>query len=86
MTHSFEHSDRFSLNLYLLIIIVLSWPFQIAYFFLGETYKPILLVSMIMVAVGAYISGKYVFKDGFADADFDYSGNTTLMQSTMEIQ
>lgn len=44
-----EIIDRpFSLKVYLLIIIILSWPFQIAYPFLGEAFKPILLLSMII--------------------------------------
>jgi membrane protease YdiL (CAAX protease family) len=60
--------NAFSLPIYLALVISLSWPFQIAYFFLGETYKPLLLVSMVMVAVGTYVCGKYVFKDGFANA------------------
>jgi len=64
-----EIIDRpFSLKVYLLIIIILSWPFQIAYPFLGEAFKPILLFSMIMVAVGTYIAGRFVFKDGFENA------------------
>lgn len=68
-----EIFDRpFSLKLYLLIIIVLSWPFQIAYPFLGEAFKPLLLLSMIMVAVGTYIAGKFVFKDGFENAGWQW--------------
>lgn len=65
-------SRPFSLKVYLLIIIVLSWPFQIAYPFLGEAFKPILLLSMIMVAVGTYIAGKFVFQDGFANAGWHW--------------
>lgn len=68
-----EDSDRpFSLKVYLLIIIVLSWPFQIAYPFLGEAFKPLLLLSMIMVAVGTYIAGKFVFRDGFENAGWQW--------------
>ncbi|HEX3006050.1 MAG TPA: CPBP family intramembrane glutamic endopeptidase, partial [Bacteroidales bacterium] len=64
-----EIIDRpFSLKVYLLIIIILSWPFQIAYPFLGEAFKPLLLLSMIMIAVGTYIAGKFVFRDGFENA------------------
>jgi membrane protease YdiL (CAAX protease family) len=62
----------FSLKVYLLIIIALSWPFQIAYLFLGEAYRPVLLLSMIMVAVGTYIAGKFVFRDGFANAGWHW--------------
>jgi uncharacterized protein len=57
----------FSLSLYLLILFALSWPFQIAYLVLGEEFRPILLVSMVMTGAGTYIAGRYVFKDGFAD-------------------
>ena len=62
----------FSLKIYLFIVILVSWPFQIAYIFLGDDYRPILLVSMTMVAVGTYICGKYVFKDGFKDAGWSF--------------
>ncbi len=62
----------FSLKVYLLIIIALSWPFQIAYPFLGDAFKPFLLLSMIMVAVGTYIAGKFVFQDGFANAGWHW--------------
>lgn len=58
----------FSLKLFLFIVILLSWPFQIAYFFLGKEYRPILLVSMVMVAVATYICGRFIFKDGFKGA------------------
>lgn len=62
----------FSLRLYLLIVILLSWPFQIAYVFLGENYRPILLISMLMVAVATFISGKWIFKDGFKNAGWSW--------------
>ena len=58
----------FSIRIYLVIVMLLSWPVQISYFFLGDTYKPILLISMVMVAIGTYICGKYLFKDGFVNA------------------
>ncbi len=61
----------FSLSLYLLIVFALSWPFQIAFAIWGTT--PLLgytlsSLSMIMVTVGTFIAGRYVFKDGFARA------------------
>jgi membrane protease YdiL (CAAX protease family) len=62
----------FSPKVYLLIIIALSWPFQIAYLFLGEAYRPVLLLSMILVAVGTYIAGRFVFQDGFANAGWHW--------------
>lgn len=58
----------FSLKLFLFIVILLSWPFQIAYFFLGEEYKPLLLLSMVMVGVATFVSGKWVFKNEFNGA------------------
>ncbi len=62
----------FSLCVYLGIVILLSWPFQIAYFFLGETHKPLLLVSMVMVGVATYICGNHIFKDGFKNAGWNW--------------
>jgi len=62
----------FSLKLFLFIIIIFSWPFQIAYFFLGKDYRPILLGSMVMVAVASYICGRFVFKDGFKNAGWHW--------------
>jgi membrane protease YdiL (CAAX protease family) len=54
--------------LYLLVVFALSWPFQVAFIFLGEAFRPILLLSMVMAGVGTFIAGKYVFKDGFKRA------------------
>ncbi len=62
----------FSLRLLLLIVILLSWPFQIAYFFLGVAYRPILLLSMVMVAIATYICGRFIFKDGFKEAGWNW--------------
>jgi len=62
----------FSVRLYLLIVFALSWPFQIAYPFLGEVYRPILLVSMVMAGVGTFICGRFVFRDGFARAGWSW--------------
>jgi membrane protease YdiL (CAAX protease family) len=58
----------FSLSLYLLIVFVLSWPPQIAYAVWGNTPTSGLLLSslsMVMVAVGSFIAGRYIFRDGF---------------------
>ncbi|MEQ8924653.1 MAG: type II CAAX endopeptidase family protein [Fulvivirga sp.] len=63
---------QFSLKVYLLLIILFSWPFQIVYLILGEAFRPILLLSMIMVAVGTFICGKYIFKDGFQGAGWHW--------------
>ena len=61
----------FSLRLYLLIVFGLSWPFQIAYALWGNTPTSGYLLSslsMVMVTVGTFIVGRYVFRDGFQGA------------------
>jgi membrane protease YdiL (CAAX protease family) len=62
----------FSLRLYLLIVFGLSWPFLIASaLWAGGNLLPTYLLnisSMIMVTVGTYLAGRYVFRDGFAGA------------------
>lgn len=63
---------NFSLGIYLLIVFTLSWPFQIAFIFLGDTYRPILLLSMLMAGAGTFVAGKYIFKDGFAQAGWQW--------------
>jgi membrane protease YdiL (CAAX protease family) len=58
----------FSIGLYLVIVFAFSWPFQLAFIVLGDRFRPILLVSMIMAGVGTFVAGRYVFRDGFGDA------------------
>ncbi len=61
----------FSLRIYLLVVVAVSWPFQIAYLLWAETpFMRYALSSlpMIMVAVGTYIAGHYIFRDGFSKA------------------
>ena len=58
----------FSIGLYLVIVFAFSWPFQLAFVFLGDPFRPILLMSMIMAGVGTFVAGRYVFRDGFEDA------------------
>jgi uncharacterized protein len=67
-----EKRNPFSIVQFVGIVIVLSWPFQIIYCFLGDTYRPLLLVSMVMVAVATYASGKWIFQDGFAGAGWSW--------------
>lgn len=58
----------FSLSLFLLIVFALSWPPQIAYALWGNDPVSGYLLSsfsMVMVAVGAFIAGRWVFRDGF---------------------
>ena len=61
----------FSLRLYLFIVFGLSWPFQIVSAILAGGLLPTYILnasSMVMVSVGTFIAGKYVFRDGFAGA------------------
>lgn len=58
----------FSTALYLVIVLGFSWPFQFAFLFLGESFRPLLLLSMLMAGAGTLVAGRYVFRDGFADA------------------
>jgi uncharacterized protein len=66
----------FSLKTYLLIVMATSWPFQIAYVLWAKTpFMRYALSSlpMIMVAVGTYIAGRYIFRDGFSKAGWSWS-------------
>jgi len=61
----------FSLGLYLLIVFGLSWPFQIASAIWATGFFPryaLNSASMVMVTVGTFIAGRYIFRDGFASA------------------
>jgi membrane protease YdiL (CAAX protease family) len=58
----------FSLSLYLLVVFGLSWPPQIAYAIWGNNPTSGFLLSslsMVMVTVGSFIAGRYIFRDGF---------------------
>ena len=64
----------FSIWLYLLIVILLSWPFQFWYVFKADTAFDKYFfssLSMIMVSVATFIAGRFVFKDGFANAGWN---------------
>ncbi len=57
----------FSLGLYLLIVFALSLPPQIAYALWGNDPTSGYLLSslsMVMVTVGTFIVGRWVFRDG----------------------
>lgn len=74
-TRGKETQRPFSLRLYLLIVFGLSWPFQIAYALWGNTPVSGYLLSslsMVMVTVGSFISGRYVFRDGFKNAGWNW--------------
>lgn len=65
----------FSLTIYLLIVVALSWPFQIAYALWGITPTASYLlssISMVMVTVATFIAGRYVFRDGFKNAGWNW--------------
>jgi uncharacterized protein len=64
-----------SLGTYLLVVFAASWPFQIAYVLWAKTpFMRYALSSlpMIMVAVGTYIAGRYIFRDGFSKAGWNW--------------
>lgn len=74
-TQAEPQSRSFSLILYLLIVFGLSWPFQIISVIWGKSLLAAYILnstSMIMVTVGTYIAGKYVFRDGFAGAGWQW--------------
>ena len=65
----------FSLGLYLLIVFALSWPPQIAYALWGNDPTSGYLLSslsMVMVAVGTFIAGRWVFRDGFKNMGWNW--------------
>jgi uncharacterized protein len=65
----------FSIWLYVLIVIALSWPFQFWYVFKAETAFDKYLyssLSMVMVTVATFIAGRFVFKDGFKNAGWSW--------------
>ena len=77
VVHVTMRSNRpFSIGLYLVIVFAFSWPFQLVFAFLGDRFRPILLLSMIMAGVGTFVSGRYVFKDGFKDAGWRWGRPT----------
>lgn len=70
------HTQRpFSLGIYLLIVFALSWPPQIAYAVWGnDPVSGYLLssLSMVMVAVGTFIAGRWIFCDGFKNMGWSW--------------
>lgn len=68
-------SRPFSLGLYLLVVFGLSWPFQIAGAFWASDFPlrlTLTCASMLMVTVGTFICGKFIFRDGFAVAGWQW--------------
>lgn len=75
MTTERPNVRPFSLGIYLLIVFTFTWPFQIAYVIWGKTQLlsyGLSSISMIMVAVGTFVAGRYIFRDGFADAGWHW--------------
>lgn len=72
--YKIQAEHNFSLPVYLLIVFAVSWPFQGFIFFFPEAIwaSKMLLVSMIMVTVGSFIAGKFIFKDTFKDAGWNW--------------
>jgi membrane protease YdiL (CAAX protease family) len=76
--HSETRTDmkrQFSIGLYLFIVILLSWPFQFWFVFKAEAAFDKYLyssLSMVMVAAATFIAGRFVFKDGFANAGWSW--------------
>lgn len=65
----------FSLSVFLLIVFGLSWPFQIAYIIFKDNPTSSMILSslsMIMVTVGAFICGKWIFRDGFKGMGWNF--------------
>ena len=71
-----SQTRSFSLGLYLFIVFGLSWPFQFASaLWGGSNLLPVYVLnatSMLMVTVGTFIVGRYVFRDGFAGAGWSW--------------
>lgn len=65
----------FSLSIYLGLVLLLSWPFQF-WFAFGATNPTALYLSssitMVMVSVATFIYGKYILRDGFAAAGWNW--------------
>jgi uncharacterized protein len=64
----------FSAGRYLLIVILLSWPFQFWFVCKAETAFDKYLyssLSMVMVTVATFVAGRFLFKDGFRNAGWN---------------
>ncbi len=66
----------FSLGVYLLVVFGLSWPFQIAGALWADNLPArfaLTSISMCMVAVGTFLCGRTIFRDGFVNAGWTWS-------------
>ena len=70
-----EKARSFSPPIYLLIVFALSWPPQIAYALWGNDPTSGYLLSslsMVMVTVGTFIAGRWVFRDEFKNMGWNW--------------
>ncbi len=70
-----QQTRSFSLRLYLIVVFGFSWPFQIVSAIWAKTPLSAYTLnscSMIMVTVGTFIAGRYIFRDGFANAGWQW--------------
>jgi len=70
-----KQTRPFSLWLYLLIVCGLSWPFQLASVTWGKDLLSVYVLnatSMVMVTVGTFLCGRFVFRDGFAGVGWSW--------------
>lgn len=75
MNNNSSQTRPFSLGLYLLVVFALSWPFQITAAIWADDLLgryTLTSVSMVMVTVGTFICGQFIFRDGFADAGWQW--------------
>src|SRR5579884_813498 len=70
-----KQPQPFSLWLYLLIVFGISWPFQLVSAIWARDLLSVYILnatSMLMVTVGTFLCGRYVFRDGFAGAGWSW--------------
>lgn len=61
----------FSLTIYLALVFGLSWPFYLASVLKAKSLLAVYglnSTAMVMVAVGTFVYGRYVLRDGFSEA------------------
>jgi membrane protease YdiL (CAAX protease family) len=75
MSQDAKPTIRFSWWAFLLLVILLSWPFQIRFVVKATTTLDKYLfssLSMLMVTVATWIVGKVLFRDGFSHAGWSW--------------
>jgi membrane protease YdiL (CAAX protease family) len=80
-TQKIETQRPFSLTIYLFIVFGLSWPLQLVFALSDESLNLgyLNLISMVMVTVGTFIAGRYVFRDGFKHAGWRWGKPTQYL-------